>query len=217
LTKRRLLNAALVVVLVVLASVVALIWALGRGPDFYDDPALWDARALAEGADGFVRAVFEQQERVGGPGAFDITVTDDEANGLVAYATEPGRVPEPTIVPDPAWLEPLRNVSRAVSGPRVNFADGAVLVAGTRSLGPVSCVVSASVRIENGPDGPQAAVDWVRLGALPGPTAELERAVRDLLETAVRVEGRPVRVEGIEVSDGKLRVWGKAGEGPGRR
>ena len=206
--RRLVVNVILVVVLVALIGAVGLVVAVGREPSFYSDPRLWDSRRLQQGAEDFTIAMLSQLGGQKTKGPFELTFTEAQVNGLVAEALRPEGS---SLGFDGPWLDSLRTIGRQLKDPRVRFDDGRVLLAGRRNVGPVAVVVNGAIRLEAVDGKVSSEVEWLRMGLVPGPAGGVEAVLESSLDKCFRKAHARFQVDGVEVKDRRMRIWGRRG------
>lgn len=206
--RNRWLNIVLATVLTLLVLALVGIYLVGRPPAFYVPAGSRDREKLLDGAIAFSKHIQEFGSDVWTERARPIEVTDDEVNGYIAAAGDPGIWNDNSVMRFAVWRKTfasdwLRNV-------QVQFREGRVTVAGEITWKGMDVVLSVIGHVETDDKGQaRLRVTGIRAGSLPLPKSLFRNFLKSIDDRPVPGQISNWRLKAVEVHDGKAVLIGE--------
>ena len=195
----------LVVLLSVLGFLIVVVSLFKKTPSDYRDPATVSDEQFIEWANNFADKVNKLKEQTQGGETFDITITEDEVNGVLASFSRP-EVRQ--AVQAKLNLDTTLELSEEFSGLMMRFTEGKMTVMARyegSKLRPVVSIIGRPVVHENGDMGFKPT--GLRMGRMPVP-ADWVKSLKEMETMSLPVpEG--IRLDEITVRDGELQLVGR--------
>ncbi len=195
----------LVVLLGVLAFVGVVAYLFKQTPRDYRDPATVSDEQFIEWASDFADKVDELSERDPEQETFDITITEDEVNGVLASFSRP-EVRQ--AVQAELNLDTTLELSEEFSGLMIRFTEGEMTVMARyegSKLRPVVSIIGRPLVRENGEVGFKPT--GLRMGRMPVP-ADWVKSLQEMEALSFSVP-EEIRLDEITARDGELQLGGK--------
>ena len=206
--RHRWLNIVLATVLTLLMLALVAIYLAGRPPSFYVPAPSRDRERLLDGAIAFSKHIQEFVNLVWGEPAHPVEVTDDEVNGYIAAANDPGIWNDPNVLRFAVWRKTL--ASDWLRNVQVQFTEGCVTVAGEITWRGMDLVLSVSGHVECDDKGQaRLRVTGIRAGSLPLPKSLFGDFLKSIDDRPVPGQISNWRLKAVEVHDGKAVLIGE--------
>ena len=195
----------LVVLLGVLAFVGVMAYLFKQMPSDYRDPDTISDEQFIEWANDFADKVNKLSERDPEKETFDITITEDEVNGVLASFSRP-EVRQ--AVQAKLNLDTVLELSEEFSGLMIRFTEGEMTVMARyegSKLRPVVSIIGRPLVHENGEVGFKPT--GLRMGRMPVP-ADWVKSLQEMEALSFPVP-EEIRLEEITARDGELQLVGK--------